>query len=325
MVDTRLAGLVRSSSPRELSEGCRYVLGAGGKRIRSTLVILACESVGGRAAHARDAGAAVEIMHNFSLVHDDVMDNAPSRRGRPTVHIRWDLNNALLVGDILLGYAYELLLRTKTPHLDRLARLFTGALLTVCKGQALDLEFERRTDITVADYYRMIEMKTGRLISVSAEMGAIIGRGTAAQVRSLRSFGHYLGRAFQLQDDLLDVTGEQRRLGKAIGGDILERKKTYLLLTAAERARGADRTVIQSLLHPRPRARAGQQSVPSAASEALIATVNDIYHRYRVIEDARALVRRNTERALHAIDALPSSRASAMLRWLAEHLVQRVS
>jgi geranylgeranyl diphosphate synthase type II len=322
MIDRRLNSLTRRGSPEDLVDGCRYVLAGGGKRIRSTLVLLSCEAVGGTALRALDAGAAVEIMHNFTLVHDDIMDNAPARRGMPTVHVRWDVNNALLVGDVLIGLAYRTLLKARTNRLPRIVSIFTDGLLTVCEGQALDLEFEHRDDVTVAEYFGMIEKKTASLMAAAAEIGAVIGGGTRAQVSALRSFGQYLGRAFQLQDDLLDVVAEHKQFGKAIGGDIVKRKKTFLLLTAAGRAQGDDRQVLRGLLRP---GAGGTRPLTQAGTKALIARVTDIYRRYGVLEDTRKRIMRNTAKAAAALDDIPQRNATAMLRWLSDVLVHRAS
>jgi len=331
MVERRLRGLTQRGSPEDLNDACRYVLSAGGKRIRAVLVLLSCEAVGGNAKQALDASVALELMHNFTLVHDDIMDHARSRRGRPTVHIRWNVNNALLAGDVLLAMAYAALLRSRTAKLSPLVELFTGALLQVCEGQALDLEFETRADVSVRDYFRMIGKKTGRLFSAAGELGGLLGGGSPRQVTVLREFGHHLGRAFQLQDDLLDVTADPSRLGKSIGGDIVERKKTYLLLKAAERTRGRDRAVVQVLLRGnRRRADGGhgamQQSVATDPREArMIRTVTDIYRRYGVLKDTERQVRANTRRAVRALDSLPRNESAAALRWLSERLVTRPS
>jgi geranylgeranyl diphosphate synthase type II len=322
MVERRLQHSLRRGSPHDLNDSCRYVLSGGGKRLRAVLVLLGCRAVGGRVAQALDAGAAVEIMHNFTLVHDDIMDSAPARRGRPTVHIRWDSNNALLTGDVLLGTAYEVLLQTRRGDLRQQLELFTAALIEVCRGQALDLEFERRRDVSVREYFGMIEKKTARLIAMAVELGGMIGGGTSRQRDALHRYGHYLGRAFQLQDDLLDVVARERELGKTIGGDIIERKRTYLLLTALERARGADRRALEHLLRlpaSSPALRAG------AGRTRTVAAVTAIYRRYGVLEDTGRLVRRNTDRALDALRTLPPGEGRTMLRWLAERLVGRSS
>jgi geranylgeranyl diphosphate synthase type II len=318
MIDHRTAALARRGKPADLNDGCRYVLSAGGKRVRAVLVLMSCEAVGGRIRHALDAGVAVETMHNFTLVHDDIMDLASSRRGRPTVHMRWSNNTALLVGDSLMGLAYLSLLRAPRRVQARLAELLTEGLVEVCDGQALDLEFERRSNVTVQEYFTMIEKKTGRLIAVATEMGGVIGGGTARQTKALQVFGWYLGRAFQLQDDVLDVVADQVRFGKPIGGDIIAGKKTFLLLKAAERAMGKDRALIAKVL-------THHGTLPPSRRERVIADVTALYQRYGVIREAERQIRWNTTLALNALRALPKNRATGMLRWLAEALVHRHS
>jgi geranylgeranyl diphosphate synthase type II len=317
MVDRSLATTVARGGPAELAEACRYVLAGGGKRLRSVLLLLSCQAVGGRVRAALHAGCAVEIAHNFTLVHDDIMDHAPTRRGRPTVHVRWGLNTALLSGDVLLGLAYQHLLRTRNDALPRLTSLFTTGVLEVCEGQALDLEFERRSDVTVHEYFEMIERKTGRLFSLSAELGGLIGGGSRAHLDALRKFGHYLGRAFQLQDDLLDVVADEKRFGKTIGGDITEGKRTFLLLRAAERARGRDRAYLHRLLRHGSRALGNRQTV--------VRSVTALYRRYDILAETRGHITHNTRHAIASLDALPAGHATAMLRWLSEALVNRVS
>ena len=329
MIDRRIASMSQRGTPKDLNDACRYVLAGGGKRVRSIVLLLSCEAVGGNVQQALDAGVALEIMHNFTLVHDDIMDHARSRRGRPTVHIRWDLNNALLAGDVLLGLAYAALLRTRSGELHAAVEMFTNGLLQVCEGQALDLEFEKRADVSTRDYFRMIEKKTGRLFSLAGELGGLIGGGKPGQVIALREFGHHLGRAFQLQDDLLDVMADKSHLGKSIGGDIVERKKTYLLLKAAERARGRDRAVVHALL--RGKRTAGKKPHPALnpasrnARARIIADVTDIYRRYNVVEDTERQVRANTRKAINALTSLPRSDATGALQWLSDALVRRAS
>ena len=315
-VDASLASVIGADGPRELLSACRYVLSGGGKRLRAILVLLSCEAVGGRFRQALEAATAVEILHNFTLVHDDIMDRAQTRRGRPTVHIRWDVNMGLLSGDILLGLAYRHLLRTRSSALPTLTDLFTTGVVEVCEGQALDMEFESRADVTVKEYFGMIEKKTGRLIALSTELGARIGGGSRAHIDALRRFGHYLGRAFQIQDDLLDVVADEATFGKAVGGDIIAGKRTFLLLRALERSRGKDRSTLRSLL------RKGSRTGPRPR---LVRSVTGIYHRYGVIEEAGELVARNTRHALECLDALPSRKATEMLRWLSLLLVNRAA
>jgi len=320
LVDRRLASHFRAGRPGDLRAASRYVMAGGGKRVRSALVLLSCEAIGGKARTAVNAGAAIELMHNFTLVHDDIMDNARSRRGRPTVHVAWNLNTALLVGDILLGHAYALLLRSDPRVLTGLTASFTRGLLEVCEGQAMDLEFERRENVRVRDYFAMIERKTGCLLSLACEMGGLLGGGSRRELHALRRFGHYIGRSFQLQDDLLDVVADQKRFGKPIGGDIVEGKRTYLLLTALERARGEDLRVLRSVMK-----RAGRTGRSPMPRQVMVRRVTEIYRRTGVLRDTGRLVRANTGRALAALDRLRPSSAREALRWMAEQLVMRAS
>ena len=314
------------ASPR-LRQGCRYALQGGGKRVRPALLVLACEAVGGPARAALDAAAAIEIMHNFTLVHDDIMDNADSRRGRPTVHRAWSVNDALLVGDVLVGASYEALLGTRGAPQGALAEVLTRGLLDVCEGQALDLEFEGRADVTVKEYFRMIGRKTGALLAAAAELGALVGGGSPRQVAALRQFGLRLGVAFQVQDDLLDVVGDPAGFGKTIGGDILEGKRTYLLLRAAGKVAGSDRELVARVMAGKSAAGAWKSAdgTVSAAGRAFVEEVRGAYERCGAIEDARGVVRRTTRGALRELDRLPRSAAREMLRWLADELVHRAT
>lgn len=309
-LDSRLAGLAKPHGSRDLMNACRYVLAARGKRVRGTITILSCEAVGGAMRDAFNAAMAVEMMHNFTLVHDDIMDRSPSRRGRPTVHTRWNVNTALLVGDVLIGMGYHQLLMSRGSHLPRAAELFTEGLRVVCEGQALDLELEQRADVTLREYFRMIEKKTAGLISMSTEMGAVIGGARPGHAKALGKFGHYLGRAFQVRDDLLDVVAERKRLGKPVGADILAGKKTFLLLTAMERTTGRYHTMLRNMI---------SSGTPDVRG------VSDIYHRSGAVEAARRQIQHDTRRAVGSLRTLPRNDAVRMLQWFAEQLVSRVS
>lgn len=320
MVDRRIAAYFRSGPEGDLRVASRYVMTGGGKRVRSALVLLSCEVVGGSSRSAVNAGAAIELMHNFTLVHDDIMDNSRTRRGRPTVHVAWNTNTAILVGDVLIGHAYDILLRSNPRVLPELATLFTRGIQKVCEGQAMDLEFEFREDVSVPDYFTMIEKKTGSLLSLACEMGGLLGGGSGNDLRALRKFGRYLGRAFQLQDDLLDVIADQKRLGKPVGGDIIEGKRTYLLLRALEHAQGGELQALRSVLKA-----GGRAGRTPTSRRALIRKVTEIYRRTGVLRDTERLVRVNTRQALAALDQLKPSPARDSLRWLAEQLVLRAS
>ncbi len=318
LIDSRVKNLAGVWESRDIEEGCNYVLAAGGKRVRAVLLLLSCEAVGGRVRDAVHAGAAVEIMHNFTLVHDDIMDNADARRGRPTVHRKWNVSTALLVGDVLLGLAYKSMTAKRTGETHRIVSLLTSGLLEVCEGQALDLEFERRATVSLKEYFMMTGKKTARLLSMSTELGGIIGGGTAIQIRQLRKFGHALGRAFQLQDDLLDVVADEKAFGKKVGGDITEGKKTFLLLTAWQRARGGDKELLARVMTD-----GGNKTLSAANRKRRVATVTSIYEKYGVIEAARVQIDRETRAAVRALAGLPQNRATHMLKWFSEHLLHR--
>ena len=317
MVNRRLEAVALRKNPRDVREALQYVVSSGGKRVRSVLLLLSCQAVGGKVADAIDAAAAVELLHNFTLVHDDIMDNAPTRRGKPTVHTRWGLSNGVLAGDILLAHAYESVLITKRGDLHRLLSLFTQTLLDVCEGQGVDLFLERRRNVGVREYFTMIERKTAALFSACARMGGIIGSGTSRQVDALGRFGHYLGRAFQIQDDLLDVVAEERALGKLIGGDIVEGKKTFLLLKAIEKAKPGDRAALK-----REIARGQTRLNPRGKSER-IRMVTALYKRIGVIDEAERQIQAETQRATAALSSLPRNEGTSMLRWVSDMLLKR--
>ncbi len=288
-----------------------YVLSSGGKRVRPVLVLLACETVSGQSKRALPAAGAIEILHNFTLVHDDVMDNARLRRGRPTIHTKWDANTAILAGDQMAACAYFMLMRCDSPRIREVVNVFTRAFNEVCEGQGLDLEFESRFRVRLPEYLRMIARKTGRVIASSTEMGALIGGGTPRQVEALRKFGEYLGLAFQIKDDLLDVTGSEREFGKKIGGDIVEGKKTFLLLRAYERARGHDRNLLRRVMRHHPPRRNG------------VTTVRRIYSDLGILDEAESMIQRCTQRAERELDKLPARQSRDMLAWLSEQLRTR--
>ena len=229
LITNHISSLLSKMEPVSLYEPMRYVHKAGGKRLRPILTLLSCEAVGGEVNDAVAAAVALELVHNFTLVHDDIMDNDDLRRGRETVHKKWDESVAILVGDGLLNLAFLVIAESKSPNIRQIIQTFSHGILQVCEGQALDKEFESRDSITLDEYYDMIQKKTGKLFSVACEIGAIVGGGDRIQIESARDFGASLGRAFQIQDDLLDVYADESVLGKNIGSDIEENKKTFLV------------------------------------------------------------------------------------------------
>jgi geranylgeranyl diphosphate synthase, type II len=312
-IEKQLASFIHQNEPETIYKPARYLLSAGGKCFRSALVLLSCEAVGGKAADALSAAAAIELFHNFTLVHDDLMDHADLRRGQPTVHKRWDMNVAILAGDGLAALAYRALLKSRVKRLEEIIQVFTEAFIQVCEGQAFDKEFEDRTNICLDDYLMMIGKKTGYLIAAAAHIGALIGNGTTREIASLRTYGEHLGKAFQIMDDLLDIIGDEREFGKTIGGDIKEGKKTYLMIKALERAKRKDRMLLQLII------------AHHKATAAMVNRVRDIYMRYGIIDDAKREIALSTHRAQLALAPLKTNRAKDMLFCMSDQLLERTT
>lgn len=222
--------------PKELYSPISYTMQLGGKRMRPALLLLACEMFNGKTKDAMSAALAIEVFHNFSLVHDDIMDNAPLRRSKPTVHKKWNQNIAILSGDVMLVQAYELLSKTKSNNFLQLLELFNTTAIEVCEGQQMDMNFETQKNVSIADYIKMIELKTSVLLAASLKMGALIANTSEINANLIYEFGRNMGIAFQLHDDILDLYGDTQKVGKQQGGDIIANKKTYLLLKALELA-----------------------------------------------------------------------------------------
>jgi geranylgeranyl diphosphate synthase type II len=229
-----------SLPPAELYEPIRYMLSLGGKRIRPLFVMMGCDLFGGKTADAISPALAVELFHNFTLVHDDIMDNAPLRRNKPTVHSKWNIPVAILSGDVMMVKAYQLICRSKVPPhiLDSVLSIFNEMAIKVCEGQQWDVNYEQLHKISIPQYFNMIELKTAVLIAACMKMGSLIGGAKEEEAKNMYEFGKNTGIAFQLQDDLLDVYGEEEKFGKQKGGDILSNKKTFLLLKAMDIASG---------------------------------------------------------------------------------------
>lgn len=223
-----------SKEPQNLYQPIDYILGLGGKRMRPVLTLMASEIFGTDYKEALPAAMAVEVFHNFSLVHDDIMDDAPLRRGQETVHEKWNINTGILSGDAMLILAYQYFEQYEPVIFRDLAKLFSKTALEVCEGQQWDVDFETRKDVTIPEYLKMIEYKTAVLVAAAMKMGAIIAKTSEKEADLIYDFGLHLGLAFQLQDDYLDAFGDPETFGKQVGGDIIENKKTYLYLKALE-------------------------------------------------------------------------------------------
>ncbi len=231
-VEAKLSTIANINKPNSLYEPVRYAIEGGGKRLRPVIVLSSCEAMGGNPEDALDAAVAVELLHTFTLVHDDIMDADTWRRGRETVHKKWNSSSAILSGDAILVLAYQSLMRTKIDNSKELSELFNDGILRVCEGQALDIELESKKDVSNSEYFDMIEKKTGMMISMAAGIGALIGGANSSDLENFKSFGLALGKAFQLQDDYLEITSSKSVMGKSLGSDLTKGKKTFLLINA---------------------------------------------------------------------------------------------
>jgi geranylgeranyl diphosphate synthase, type II len=227
-----------TKEPQGLYAPIAYVLSLGGKRIRPAMTLMACELFNNDLQLAIAPALGIEVFHNFTLLHDDIMDKAPIRRSKPTVHVKWDDNTAILSGDVMQIAAYQLISKTPDQYLKQVLDLFSNTAAEICEGQQLDVEFEHRDKVDADEYLEMIRLKTAVLLGCSFKTGAIVGGASVSEAELLYNFGVNIGLAFQLKDDLLDVYGNEATFGKKIGGDILCNKKTFLLIHALEMANG---------------------------------------------------------------------------------------
>lgn len=269
-----------------------YSMSGGGKRLRPTLLLLTAEAFGSSAERAMPAAMAVEVFHNFTLLHDDIMDNADMRRGKPSVYAKWGGNVAILSGDAMLITAYKYLAQLDAEELSRVMPLFNTMALEVCEGQQYDMAFEGKTEITVEEYLRMIELKTSALLSGSATIGATLAGASEEDTKRVYRFATELGLAFQLQDDMLDSYGDEA-LGKKIGGDILEGKQTYLMVQAMNSASEEEREVLRTT-HRRG----------DISDSEKIATVKALYDKLDVKHLTEQQIELRFERALAILDSL---------------------
>lgn len=303
--------VLKDKKPKSLYEPCDYIVASNGKRLRPFLVLLAAKAVGSKSRKVINAAIAVELFHNFTLVHDDIMDNADKRRGRPTLHIKYDVNTAILAGDNLLAIAYQSLM--KDCKINGLSAIddFTTGLIEVCEGQSLDKDFEVRKKVSLDEYIVMISKKTAALAEACCSIGAKLGGGSKKEINALRRYGKYLGLAFQIQDDLLDIMADEVELGKKIGGDLLEGKKTFLLLKALENSKGKDQKLIEKVI------------LNSGIKSTEIQKYKKLYIKLGVVEDAATEVKRYTKLALNSLNNIKNEEAKIALDWLAHLLTDR--
>lgn len=313
LIQRQMDRLDLPSAPSQLYDPIRYMLEPSGKRIRPSMVLMACNVFSEDVNDALYAAMAVEVFHNFTLMHDDIMDQSVLRRNKPTVHIRWNPNVAILSGDAMVIRAYELIAQSAPDRLPALLSLFNRTAREVCEGQQYDMNFEHIMAINLDQYLMMIRLKTAVLLAASLQMGAIAGNAGAADAARLYRFGLGLGMAFQLRDDLLDVYADQEDFGKVTGNDIAANKKTALLVQALEAAEGPQR---ETLLH--------WLENKEAPREEKIAGVRQIYDALGIGEKTKELIRTFHEQALAELDGLsvPAWRTS-VLRELSDLLMNR--
>lgn len=308
-----LSEKVKTREPENLYNPMVYILALGGKRVRPVLVLLAADIFGGDYRKAMDAALAIEVFHNFSLIHDDIMDDAPLRRGKKTVHERWDLNTAILSGDAMLIKAYQLFENYEGDIFRELAQLFSKTAIEVCEGQQYDIDFETREDVTIEEYLKMIEYKTAVLVGASLKMGAIVANTSEENKKKIYEFGRLLGIAFQLQDDYLDAFGDPEKFGKQVGGDIIENKKTFLYLIAIQEGTAREAVQLEHLYSINP---------PDATAK--IETIKALFQSTGAAESCRSEIRKYTDLSFRALEDLEIGESEKqILRQFGETLMNR--
>jgi geranylgeranyl diphosphate synthase type II len=298
------------AQPQNLYEPADYFLGIGGKRIRPVMCLMGNELFADIHENAYHAATAIELFHNFTLIHDDIMDKAPLRRGRQTVHEKYGEATALLSGDVMLVVAYDYLNRIHANYLHKIIHLFNSTAREVCEGQQLDMDFEKKQTVSLEEYLKMIELKTSVLLAASLQMGAIVGGAGDGNQRHLYEFGKNIGMAFQVQDDYLDAFGDPEKFGKQTGGDIASNKKTFLFIQAMEQADIAQKRQMEELMQTNP---------PDKVSQMLA-----IFKAFGVDEWAKELKAKYVETAFTHLDEIAVlSVRKEPLKQLAEFLIQR--
>ena len=288
-----LSKKIVKQEPANLYDPMVYILGLGGKRVRPVLVLMAADIFGSDHTKALDAALAIEVFHNFSLVHDDIMDDAPLRRGKQTVHERWDINTGILSGDAMLIKAYQLFENYSGGTFRQLAELFSKTAIEVCEGQQYDMDFEVREKVSIEEYLKMIEYKTAVLVGASLKMGAIVANASQEDCDRIYEFGRLLGIAFQLQDDYLDAFGDPDSFGKQVGGDIIENKKTFLYLTSLQKSNSREAVQLEHLY-----------SINPPDPTAKVETVKGLFESSGAAELTRQEIEKYTKKAFAVLGEL---------------------
>ena len=291
-LDEAFSGIRFPSDPADLYDPIVYTLALGGKRMRPLLVLASCQMFGGEINDAINPAIGIELFHNFTLLHDDIMDSAPLRRGKETVYKKWNSNVAILAGDTMFALANKYMLRTRLQAISQVVELFNQTAIEVCEGQQYDMDYEKRMDVSIADYIEMIRLKTAVLLAASLKTGAIIAGAEPSDCEHIYNFGINIGLAFQLKDDLLDVYGDQVKFGKVSGGDIIAGKKTYLYLKALESA-GPQSDYFQQLY----------TSNNHNNTEKVI-KVRDIFNQLNIEQHTRTQIDDYYQKALHNLSSI---------------------
>lgn len=313
IINKAIAETKYTAKPAELYEPISYLMKLGGKRMRPVLVLVSTELFGGDVLKALDAAIGIELFHNFTLMHDDIMDKAPLRRGNPTVHVKWNESAAILSGDVMFVEAYKLMIRVDDSILRKVLDIFSDTASGVCQGQQADMNFEKRDHVSLEEYIEMIRLKTAVLLAGSMQIGALIGGAEKEQADLLYQFGENLGLAFQLQDDILDVYGDPEKFGKQVGGDIIADKKTFLLIKARELAKGESASELDKWLNR-----------PDVLPDNKVNAITSVYNSLGVRKLAEAEMENYVRKALNALDKITVENSKKkFLRGFAEQLLIR--
>ena len=313
-IDQEIEQALVNVDPPDLREASQHLTMAGGKKLRPTLVILSCEAVGGDPNSALKTAAAMELIHTFSLIHDDIMDQDEKRRGKAAVHVLWGDPMAILAGDTLFSKAFETVLRSEENMVSSnrilpALNIVVDSCIKICEGQALDMGFAQRLDVMESEYLLMIYKKTAALIAAATKAGAILGGGTPEQINALAEYGRLIGMAFQIQDDYLDVASQEEDLGKPVGSDIVEGKMTLLVVHALSKASSEEKNILLTILQD-----GEEENVPRAL---------EILEKYGSLHYAWEVAQKDVNHAKNLLDILEDSPAKNALLKIADFVVER--
>jgi geranylgeranyl diphosphate synthase, type I len=313
-IDHEIEEALSTVNPKALRDSSVHLISAGGKKIRPSLAVLSCQAVGGKSEYALKTAAAIELIHTFSLIHDDIMDKDDMRRGEPSVHVLWGEPMAILAGDTLFSKAFETVIRTKIDdtsykRVNEALAVVVDSCIKICEGQACDMSFEEKFDVKESEYMNMIYKKTAALIAAATKAGAIMGGGNPEQVEALSEYGRLIGLSFQIQDDYLDVVSDAESLGKPVGSDIVEGKMTLMVVKALAEASPEDKKTLITIL---------KENNPERVDEAI-----SIFEKYGSIKYTHDLALDNVKKAKELLDILDDSEAKDALLLIADFVLQR--